>query len=124
MLHINTYILLVLSALTYKYFELSDAAIPWFHAYFEDLLAIPLILKTALLTVQLLRTQWRAFTMTGTEIALITILFAIYFEAMLPLFKASYTADPWDLMCYATGAFFYGLWLNKPLAIRQVATPV
>lgn len=97
---------------------ISNSLPTFFHNYFEDLIAVPIVLKTALLSVQLLRKSWRNFVFKRLEIICITALFSIYFEWILPYFNAAFTADHLDLICYGIGAWFYMLILNTPLQLR------
>ena len=108
------YILLCVGFFAYKLMELSYPAIPFLHAYFEDLIALPIVLKTALLTGQSLRKPWRSYVFGKVELAVITVLFALYFEWILPSYNPLFTTDALDFLCYGLGTLVFWRWLNRP----------
>gem|GEM_PF-560978 len=105
---------LVVLFFIYKIVEVFHPDLPFAHAYLEDLIAIPLVLKTALLAVQQVRGKWSSYTLSTAEAIVITVLFSAYFEWMLPARNPLFTADVWDVLCYGIGCAFFLLWLNTP----------
>jgi membrane-associated PAP2 superfamily phosphatase len=113
--HIWWYVTLLSSAICFKFFEHFGAPPQLLSSYFEDLVAVPIIFGGALLGAQLLRRQWRGLVLTQTETWVLTGLFALYFELILPVWDARFTQDPWDVVCYGAGNLFFSRVLNKPL---------
>jgi len=114
-MHIWVYGLLILTFLSYKWFESQASLPPFFHSYFEDLLAMPIFLKTALILIQSFSDKWKKNTILKRDIVIITLLTGAYFELILPLFDHRFTNDPIDFLAYSFGSLFFGLLLNKPL---------
>ena len=108
------YALLVLTFFAYKVYELFHPATIFMHAYLEDLLALPLVLKTGLLSVQWINKRWRSFVLSQREVLVITCLFSVYFEWLMPRSTTAFTADGWDVVCYAAGSAAFLFWMNKP----------
>ncbi|NQV53732.1 MAG: hypothetical protein HQ500_11140 [Flavobacteriales bacterium] len=117
--HFRLYLVLVLAAGSYKFVELYDATIPLLHSYLEDLLALPIILGTALIAVQLLLPGNRNFIITRRDLLIILFLFTLYFEGVLPYFNESFTADPFDILCYFAGAWIFKTYMNRALPIKN-----
>lgn len=109
------YIACVILFGAYKVLEQFDPDIPLIHAYFEDFLAIPIVLKTAQLAVQLIRESWRNQVFSLREVTVITVLFALYFEGIMPELSDRFTRDLWDVFCYAAGALLFWEQMNRPL---------
>lgn len=87
-----------------------------FRNYFEDLLALPIILSSALLAIQWFVPGQRGYTLSRIDLLVITLLFSIYFEAVLPVFNPAFTSDGVDVLCYVTGAYLFASYLNRPFA--------
>jgi hypothetical protein len=117
-LHIWIYGTLVLSFLSFKWIENSTALPSFFSHYFEDLLAMPIFLKTALLFIQNFQKKWREHTILKRDILIITTLTGIYFEWILPRFDERFTNDPLDFIAYAIGSGGFLLFLNQPLKLN------
>jgi len=112
------YLGLILLAGLYKVAEFSFGSVPYLNSYFEDLMALPLLLKSSLLVVQYSNQLWSTLVLDKTEIIAITLIFSTYFEAILPYFDLRFTADPLDVPCYFIGAWFYSIFLNKSLVVN------
>jgi hypothetical protein len=107
------YILLTLIFLAYKIFEIHYPAIPFLHTYLEDLLAIPLILKTAMIIIQGTIERKKTIEISAWEILIITGLFSVYYELILPAFNDQFYSDPLDVICYYIGALFFMRFLRR-----------
>lgn len=105
----------------YKVTEHFYPAIPFFHAYLEDLLVMPLMLKSAQLAIQVLWKTQRNYVIHIIDVMLITIGVSVYFEAILPRFDARFTADFIDVMAYATGSLVFVKMMNVPLYTSKSA---
>jgi len=112
------YFALLALAATYKVIEYTYGGVPLLNSYFEDLIALPILLKSSLLIVQYSNQLWSVLVLDKIEITVITIIFSIYFEAILPIFDVRFTADPFDIPCYFIGAWFYALFLNKAAVVN------
>lgn len=107
------FILLTLIFLAYKLIETIYPAIPFLHTYLEDLVAIPLILKTALIIVQGIIGRKKTIEISASEILIITGLFSVYYELLLPTFNEQFYSDPLDVICYFIGALFFMRFLRR-----------
>lgn len=107
------YILLTLIFLAYKIFEIYNPAIAFLHTYLEDLVAIPLILKTALIIVQTVVGRKSRIEISVSKTLIITGLFSVYYELLLPAFNDQFYSDPWDVICYFIGALFFLRFLRR-----------
>lgn len=83
--------------------------------YFEDLIALPIILKTALLLIQSISKSWRFYRISLRDLLIITLLFSLYYEGILPILSENFTADWLDLVCYFIGSASFYLILNTPM---------
>ncbi|MCX2740537.1 hypothetical protein [Pontibacter anaerobius] len=89
------------------------------HTHLDDLLVLPLALTVALAAERLyFRNPYFVLPLYHTLLAL--LLFSVVFEGLLPLLHQKYTADPWDVLAYTTGAFIFQRWMNRPLAGERV----
>lgn len=52
------------------------------------------------------------FTFAATQIAGVCIFFSLAFELIAPRLTAAYTADWVDVIAYAAGAIFFGIFQN------------
>ncbi|TQD38797.1 hypothetical protein [Haloflavibacter putidus] len=73
----------------------------WMRAYFMDLLCMPIVFGIILFLLRLVKP---AFWLSLSMILSLSLLYAIYFEVILPPIKARYTADWGDVFCYFAGA--------------------
>jgi hypothetical protein len=113
------YAALTAAFFVYKTLEFNCVSPIIFSSYFEDLLALPLVLKTALLFTQVVFKYHRSFTMNRLEAMVILALFSLYFEAAMPLIDYRFMADPVDVFCYCAGLLVFMRWLNKPLVPKD-----
>jgi hypothetical protein len=97
---------------SYKQVEIYFPSIPFLHSYFEDLIAIPIVLKTAQLIIQVIVPNQRNLKLKLFDIALVTVAFAVYFEWHLPFIDPRFTSDWIDVIAYGSGAIFYSVFLN------------
>ncbi|GAB4378013.1 MAG: hypothetical protein Kow0075_07460 [Salibacteraceae bacterium] len=87
---------------------------PLASSYLEDLLALPIMLKSAEL---LIRTLFRNVKYGGIgwpNTIAITLVISIWFEVYMPHVDQAFTADPLDVLCYWAGAVFYRCFLLPP----------
>jgi hypothetical protein len=86
----------------------------WFvHGQLSDLLLIPCALPLVLWIQRRLRLRMHDNAPGASEIVLHLMVWSIAAELLAPLFLAV-TADPRDVVAYATGAVFSWGWWNLP----------
>lgn len=85
--------------------------------YLGDLLCMPIVLSIALILMSIIYFKKYA-RLSILQIGLATFLFSIYFELLLPSLDNAYVQDPFDVLCYALGGFFYGIVFN-PKQVHQ-----
>ena len=78
----------------------------FFRFYFNDLLALPIVLSISLLLTRLLHKD------PNIRLGLFTVfsvasMYAVYFELYLPDRTARYTADVLDVVLYFSGAYIF-----------------
>jgi len=86
----------------------------WMRSYANDLAAIPLMLWLALLVQRYLTFRNPQYCFRWVHIAFTVIYVSVVFEWWLPKTSASYTFDPWDMVCYAVGGVYFAIVLNRP----------
>lgn len=72
--------------------------------YFMDLLCMPVICGIILLLLRLFK---KFFHLTKSHLVSLTVMYSIYFEVIMPPVSERYTADVWDVVMYAIGAFLF-----------------
>jgi hypothetical protein len=93
--------------------------IPLVHAYFDDLLALPVILGITLQLYRLMHPKKEAFSFTKIQIFIALIYVSVVFEWFLPKFSKTYTSDLMDVVCYSLGALYYYFLINPPIKFGQ-----
>lgn len=86
--------------------------IPFIHAYFDDLLAIPVVLGITLQIYRWIHPLKGDFLFSKVQIGIGVAYFSILFEVLLPIWSILYTSDFWDVLCYMLGAIFYYRYIN------------
>lgn len=97
----------------YKTAELFDPALPLLHDHFEDLLALPVILKSAQLSMRVVVPRFRNYVIPLRDGLLILLAFSLYYEMYLPVYDPRFTADILDVFCYAAGFVIFECCMNK-----------
>lgn len=87
--------------------------IPWVHAYLDDLMAMPVVLGITLQVFRWIHPQKDRFVFTKMQIAVAWAYYSFLFEYLLPKWSETYTADIWDVVCYAIGAVAFYFLINK-----------
>lgn len=78
----------------------------FFRSYLDDLLVVPIVLPATLALMRLIfyrKIRCLSVFMTVSFVLLLSILF----EVILPKVNALYTADLWDVFCYAIGGIVF-----------------
>ena len=79
--------------------------------YLNDLLCMPIVLKICQYAVQFIKSDKQLKIPIKISFTL-TVLYAIYFELVLPQFHSRYTADGMDVILYFLGLLFF-LWIER-----------
>ncbi|MBO0357945.1 hypothetical protein J0X19_08315 [Hymenobacter sp. BT186] len=82
--------------------------------HLADLLALPLELTLILYFMRRWYFRRPSFVLPASWIVSTWVVFAGWFEVLLPLFDRRATADPLDVLAYAVGGFIFRRWLNRP----------
>jgi hypothetical protein len=79
--------------------------------YLNDLLCMPIVLKICQYAVRQLKSD-RSLQIPINIALTLTLLYAFYFELLLPKFNARYTADIIDVGLYVMGCLFF-VWIER-----------
>ncbi|SIS53909.1 magnesium citrate secondary transporter [Belliella pelovolcani] len=90
--------------------------IPWIHAYLDDLLAMPVIFGITLQIFRWIHPLRNQFVFTKVQLLVGWFYFSLIFEVFLPRRSDIYTADPWDVLCYAIGTLLFYKLINFPIS--------
>lgn len=82
--------------------------------HLADLLALPLELTLALFVMRRWYFRRPSFVLPAAWIVSTWVVFAVWFEVVLPLFDRRATADPLDVVAYGVGGLIFWRWLNRP----------
>lgn len=82
--------------------------------HLADVLALPLELTLMLYFMRHWYFRRPSFVLPTGWIFSTWLVFAVWFEGILPLFDRRATADPLDVVAYGVGGFIFWRWLNRP----------
>ncbi|MHA7129576.1 magnesium citrate secondary transporter [Algoriphagus namhaensis] len=89
--------------------------IPIYHAYGDDLIAMPIILGICLQVLRWIHPA-RGQLIFGKKLLFFSWIYvSMVFEFGLPLFSSRYTQDWLDVVCYGFGVFLFQRTLNRPV---------
>lgn len=91
---------------TLKFYSFSNPI--WIFNYLNDFLTIPIVATICLHAVWFVKKDTTIRLNLFTIISLV-IMFSVYFEYYLPMQSNRYTADVWDVVCYALGGLVFYL---------------
>jgi hypothetical protein len=89
--------------------------IPFWHAYGDDLMAMPVILGGSLFVMQKIHPIGHLYHFSKKHVLLAVVFYSMLFEGVLPLFSNTYVADIWDIICYISGAILFQYIVNLPI---------
>ncbi len=95
----------------------------WVDSYLDDLLFLPLVLGGVLTAMRLARRR-RAWTVPLPLALVSLVIYATYFEAVLPRFSSRATGDFRDVLAYAAGFMLFMTALNRPARARPGQRPL
>lgn len=82
-------------------------------SYFEDLLALPILLGISLFLMRLLAFKLETFRLSIIQIVFTFLLVSVVFEIYLPSRSGAYIRDFYDIICYAVGTIFFSFCMNQ-----------
>ena len=80
----------------------------WTRHYLKDFLCMPIVFTVCLIVLQWLKEDM-AFKLKILPVIVLTALYSLYFELVLPNFIQRYTGDPLDVLMYFGGAISFYL---------------
>lgn len=86
----------------------------WADSYLDDFLSMPFILSLFLVEQHFWKR--RTSNLTILEIVIFTIVFAVFFEEIMPQLNAYYTKDYWDYLAYGLGSLVFYFGINKKIS--------
>jgi hypothetical protein len=88
--------------------------VPLYHAYGDDLMAMPVVFGICLQLMRWVHPLKSELIFSKKQLLIGLTYFSVGFEVVLPRLAASYTADPFDVLCYAIGTWVFYTFMNKP----------
>lgn len=86
---------------------------PFIHAYFDDLLAMPVILGITLQLFRWIHPAKDTLTFAKTPLIVAWIYVSIVFEWFLPSQSNQNVSDLWDILCYGLGTLYFHYLINQ-----------
>lgn len=102
-----------LFTLNLLYEKVSHRAIPWVHAYMDDLLCMPVVLGLTLQIFRFIHPHKENYSFAWHHVLVAVVYYSFIFEWFLPAHSSTYTRDLWDILCYALGGILFYFTLNK-----------
>ncbi|HAW19950.1 MAG TPA: hypothetical protein DCX14_07195 [Flavobacteriales bacterium] len=103
------YVLFSGAFLGFKVVEQKAWVPSFFHSYFEDLIAVPIVLFSALLFIRLVLPDQQHYAISKKQILIITTIFVVHFELLMPALSHRFVSDPLDIIAYAIGSTAFWL---------------
>ena len=101
--------------------------IPWVHAYLDDLLCPGIVLGFALFFQQQFTFRNPAYRFSAGHALFFVTWYSLLFEVLFPIWDQRHFSDPWDVVAYGVGTFFFMRWGNlkgKALAVYSLLSKV
>lgn len=86
---------------------------PFADSYLDPILFLPILLHLLLWERRYIWKKGLSYKFTWREIFSVFLIVSIFAEYFFPIWSSSFTRDYWDVLCYAAGAVFFGLFLNS-----------
>ncbi len=115
-LFITSTSLFILNQIAEKCFQVF---VPFWHAYGDDFLCMPVVLGIALYLMRRFVLRNPNYVFSKTQIIFAVAYYAFAFEYVLPKYHIAYTADKFDVIAYSLGAFLFYHYLNQPTTKHQ-----
>jgi hypothetical protein len=94
--------------------------VPLVNGYLNDLLAIPVIANLGLWFQRTFIIKNSYYVLAPGHIAFIVIDVIVIFEALLPAWSDTYTADWADVLLYIIGGLFFYKVMNMPISPKSL----
>ncbi|MFD0796245.1 hypothetical protein ACFQZJ_02140 [Maribacter chungangensis] len=112
--NIRRWYFLVFACIAIVVYGAQQLSFPLYHPinnYLNDLLCMPIVLKLCQYAVRSIKRDEHLNIPVKLSVT-VTILYAIYFEVLLPKFNDRYTADFIDVILYFIGLVFF-IWMEN-----------
>lgn len=93
--------------------KIQEIYIPLVNSYFDDFLAMPVVLGITLQIYHWIHPLKKRFIFTPLQILVAVLYFSVIFEGLLPLVSEVYIRDLWDILYYLLGAVWFYFLINK-----------
>jgi di/tricarboxylate transporter len=107
------FIILVLSAVTVYFLQKNEIILPkLINNYFNDLVALPIVLIICLWSVRKLHNKPK-FQLSFLQCLMLVLFYIVFFEVYLPKVNTRYTADAIDGGLYLIGGLLFYWWQRR-----------
>lgn len=89
-----------------------DINFPLVDNYFDNLLAMPIILSLLLVERQYLFKKGKTYRLSGLDVVIATIFIIVISEIVFPLLSEKFTTDWWDVVCFIAGSLLFYTTIN------------
>lgn len=93
--------------------------IPVINGYINDVAAIPVISNLGLWFQRVFVIKNNYYVLSVRHIVFIVTYVSLIFEAVLPHYSKTYTADWIDVLLYMIGGLFFYKVMNKPVILKR-----
>lgn len=104
------YVLIVFYTIN-KVVSLSGMHIPLITDYFNDLICLPILLTAALVFMQIINDG--DYIIGNYKMLMTWLILSLWNELLLPTISKKYTADKYDVICYAVGLLIFAAFMNR-----------
>ncbi len=115
------FLLLTALFLANQLIEHFGIVVPFVHAYLDDFLTLPLGLSFVLFVQRFLVYRDGRYSLPVWQIVFAWVVFSVWFELILPQYKATSVANVWDVVAYAAGGLVFYRRMNQPQLVRTSA---
>jgi len=114
------FVLLLILEITHQLTDkILQIRLPILDNYLDPLLLIPILLQLMLWERNTFWKQEKAFVFSKLQLVAIFFIVCVITEYFYPIWKSSFTADIWDVVCYGIGTLIFGLFWNKPMPYKK-----
>lgn len=106
--------MLLLALLHQSLQKLLEIRIPVIDNYLDPLLLMPMLLHLMLWERRILFKKDLQYVFSLSEVIILFIIVSFVVEYLFPRWNAGFTADGWDVVCYACGTIIFYFFFNVP----------